>query len=90
MLNKLLKFISESGDFSTISIAKKLNISEPMVEDMKDRLVKMGYVEKVQCSTEACEKCSCGCGRSRRINRTFNWKISQKGEKLLDKIGGRL
>ena len=93
MLNRVLEFISKSGDFSTISIANNLGISESMAEDMKDRLIRMGYVEKFggsECSSESCKKCSCGCGKTIKLDRTVNWKITKKGSRLVSKIGGKI
>lgn len=92
MLNKVIEFISEKGDFSTISISRNLGISEPMVEEMKDRLISMGCIEKVEdngCSKEACSKCSCGCEKTIKLDRMVNWKITEKGNKLISKLGGK-
>lgn len=90
MLNNVLTFIAKEGDFSTSSIAKKLKISETMVEDIKEQLKRMGYIEKIECDTEICEKCSCGCGKIRKLNKTTNWNITEKGKKIIDVAGGRL
>lgn len=88
MLNKVLEFISKSGDFSTKSIANKLNIPETVAEDLKNRLEMMGYIQRIEdeCSSESCKKCSCGCGKLIKLDRTVKWQITNKGENLMNKM----
>lgn len=90
MLNKVFKFINKNGSFSTKLIADNLDISESIVEDLKNRLQMMGYIKKVEegCSSEACAKCSCGCAKTKKLDRTVKWEITPKGKSLIDKIGG--
>lgn len=88
MLNKVLEFISRSGEFSTKSIANKLNIPESVVEDLKARLEMMGYIQKIgdECTSKSCEKCSCGCGKVIKLDRTVKWQITDKGKNLINKM----
>lgn len=86
MLNKVLEFINKEGNFSSRVIARELNIQESMVDDLKNKLINMGYISKVSCDMSACEKCSCGCS-SKKLNDKVDWEITKKGYNLLNKIG---
>lgn len=85
MLYKILKYLNEEGNFSTRSISKSLNIPEPMIDDLKEKLVGMGYIKKFSCDTSMCASCSCGCA-SKKLNDKTDWEITEKGTNLLKKI----
>lgn len=86
MLINVLRCLYENGNFSTSFISKKLNIPEAMVDDVKNKLISMGYITKVSCDTTMCEKCSCGCGTI-KLNEKTDWDITKKGHEILSKMG---
>ena len=88
MLGEILKFISEKSNFSTSAISEGLNLPMPMIDDIKSKLVNMGYIEKIECSSETCEQCSCGCGKVKNLNGAIEWRITDKGNKFISRIGG--
>lgn len=86
MLNKVLELINKEGNFSSRFIARELNLQEAVVDDLKDKLINMGYITKISCDMSACEKCSCGCS-SNKLNDKIDYEITKKGYDLLTKMG---
>lgn len=83
MLVDALKEISIMEVFSQKALAQKLNTSEKMIDEILDRLKKMGYIaedETKPCSGK-CSSCSFSCKASPA---TF-LRITQKGRKLVEK-----
>lgn len=83
MLKNVLKEISEARVFSKALIGKNLNISEGMVDDIVNQLIRMGYVIEDLGSPTCESKCS-GCSIS--SCKTIPIKmlsISEKGNRLL-------
>ncbi|MDS0526615.1 FeoC-like transcriptional regulator [Clostridium sp. SHJSY1] len=85
MLNKVLEIINKESNFSSRFIARQLNLQETMVDDLKNKLISMGYIAKISCDMSACEKCSCGCS-SKKLNDKVDYEITKKGYNLLNKI----
>ncbi|NEU06376.1 FeoC-like transcriptional regulator [Clostridium senegalense] len=85
MLYKVLNFLHKEGNFSTKAISKSLKLPEPIIDDLKEKLINMGYIKKVICDVSMCEKCSCGCN-SKKLNDKADWEITEKGINLLKKI----
>ncbi|MEW8974388.1 MAG: FeoC-like transcriptional regulator [Tissierellaceae bacterium] len=87
MLKDVLKEINNSSGFSKSSIGKTLNISEDMVEDLIAELVRMGYLDEDKGSPTCSTACS-SCPYTKNCNTIpiKIYKISKKGEKLLEKI----
>lgn len=83
MLVDALKEISTMEVFSRKALAQKLNTSENMVDEILDRLKKMGYIaeEETKSCSGKCSSCSFSCKTSPA---TF-LKITQKGMKLVEK-----
>lgn len=86
MLNKVLEVINKEGNFSSRFIARELNLQEAVVDDLKNKLINMGYIIKISCDMSACEKCSCGCSSS-KLNDKVDYEITKKGYNLLTKMG---
>ncbi|WP_288478119.1 FeoC-like transcriptional regulator [uncultured Clostridium sp.] len=84
MIKKILNELKKNGDFSSKTISRNLDIPKEMVDDMKDRLIKMGYLEKKECNENMCKGCSCGCS-SRELNKSSEWIITEKGEKIINR-----
>ncbi|MGG7179333.1 FeoC-like transcriptional regulator [Clostridium paraputrificum] len=86
MLINILDCLNKEGNFSTNFISNELNIPSSLVEDLKNRLINMGYISKVSCDTTMCEGCSCGCN-SIKLNDKTDWNITEKGHEVLKKMG---
>lgn len=84
MLYKVLEFLHKEGNFSTKAISKELSIPELIIDDLKSRLISMGYIKKITCDRTMCEKCTCGCS-TKKLNDKIDWEITEKGIKLLNK-----
>ena len=59
MLEQLMKLI-QKGEITSLSVlARQLNVSEALVEQMLEELVRLGYLRPLEtCSSEACTGCS--------------------------------
>jgi len=86
MLIKILKSLAKGGMYSNKNMAKELGVSESLVEQMIDKLLKMGYIEKEKINdcNEGCGACSnkgC-CGSSNNIKLNL-WSVTEKGKKAI-------
>lgn len=83
MLKDILKIINEDGFISRPTIARKLNLTEGMVDDGINRLIQMGYLSQEEtgfdCST-TCRSCPMANTCGKEIITTF--KISDKAKKI--------
>lgn len=85
MLKYVLKEIDRAKMFSKSSIGKHLNISEDMVEDLVNQLIKMGYVIEDLGSPTCEHKCS-GCSISSCNTIPIKmYGVTDKGKKLLNR-----
>jgi predicted ArsR family transcriptional regulator len=85
MLMKILRMLSEKGRCSSQSMAKELGIDEVLVEQMIDKLIDMGYIEKSKIDSGSCGCCSnkvCSCSKSNDIGINI-WQFTAKGNKAL-------
>ena len=84
MLKNILKEISEARIFSKSLIAKNLDISEGMIDDLVNQLIRMGYVIEDLGSPTCESKCSgCSISSCKTIPiRTLS--ITDKGKRLLN------
>lgn len=85
MLKEVLRLMDESGALLKSKMARDLNISENILEDLIEQLIRMKYLQE-DLGSPTCEtKCS-GCSLS-SCNTTpvKMYKISQKGKDLLKK-----
>lgn len=83
MLKNVLREIFESRIFSKPLIGKHLNISEGMVDDLVNQLIRMGYVSE-DLGSPTCESKCAGCSVS--SCKTIPIKmlsVTQKGKSLL-------
>ena len=87
MLIKILKTLFKGGRYSNKLMAKELGVDESLVQQMIDKLLHMGYIEK-----EKINSCGdgCGCCSSKKSCSTSNqstdiniWKVTQKGKKAI-------
>ena len=85
MIKEILNDLKKNGDFSSKAISRNLNIPKEIVDDMKDKLIKMGYLEKKECNESMCKGCSCGCS-NRELNKSLEWIITEKGEKIINRV----
>lgn len=83
MLKDVLKEISKSNIFSKSTISKNLNISELMVEELVNQLIRMGYLEEDLGSPTCESKCS-GCHiTSCNLIPIKMFSVTEKGKNLL-------
>ncbi|MEW5873401.1 MAG: FeoC-like transcriptional regulator [Chloroflexota bacterium] len=66
MLKRLLELLQEGGTFSLAELAAELEVSEALLKQMLDDLVRMGYLETVghenapqcqACPVKGCQDC---------------------------------
>ncbi len=84
MLKNVLKEINESKVFSKSSIGKNLNISESMVNELVNQLIRMGYLSEDLGSPTCQAKCS-GCAISNCNAIPIKMiSITEKGKRVLE------
>lgn len=85
MLKEVLRLMDESGALLKSKIARHLNITEKLLEDLIEQLIRMKYLQEDLGSPTCQTKCS-GCSLS-SCNTTpvKMYKITQKGKDLLKK-----
>ena len=86
MLKDLLSAINDSDYISRSNISERLNISEELVEEGFEQLIRMGYIKEDVRGV----KCDIGCGgcpyaKSCDKVPIKTIKITEKGERLLAK-----
>ncbi len=86
MLKDLLSAINDSDYISRSNISERLKISEELVEEGFEQLIRMGYIKEDVRGV----KCDIGCGgcpyaRSCDKVPIKTIKITEKGERLLAK-----
>jgi predicted transcriptional regulator len=86
MLKDVLKEIKNSRILDISNIAKKLNITDKLVEELISQLQRMGYVVEDMGSYTCQSKCSsCSVSNCNTIPlKTLS--VTNKGEKLLNNI----
>ncbi|GAA0071024.1 hypothetical protein UT300003_25480 [Clostridium sardiniense] len=82
MLKDILNYMYANKDFSSKNIAKNLEMSEEVVDEYKNKLELTGYIKKGDCSSAACEKCSCGCNE-KSLNPIIQWEFTDKALNLI-------
>ena len=86
MLKHVLKEISTARILDIADLARKLNITEGLVEDLMDQLDRMGYIDEdmssLMCETKcsSCEISTCTTVPVKIL------RITKKGEELLKNI----
>lgn len=86
MLKSVLREINDANMFSKSSIAKNLNITEGMVEEIISQLVRMGYLNE-DLGSPTCDT-SCGkCPYSRMCHSSpiKMLNLTDKGKKIIYK-----
>lgn len=85
MIKEVLKEIKDSKYISKASIARKLNTTEDVIEQIFSELIRMGYIRED--NTKSCNmKCN-GCSFASLCNRVpiNTIMITEKGKKLLNR-----
>ena len=87
MLKDVLREINNSNGFSKSIIGKKLNISEGMVEDLINQLIRMNYLNEDK-GSPTCETTCGSCAYAKNCNTTpvKIYKVTEKGKLLLKNI----
>ena len=82
MLNKLLRQVAQGGVHSTAALARELGVSEELLAQMTDDLVRMGYLRPAGggCG-EQCNACQltarCSLGGPAGI-----WTLTEKARRM--------
>ncbi len=84
MLRELIRTIAEGQAHSQIELARRLRVSEGLVEQMLEDLARAGYLEPVGGgSAEGCAGCplarTCVTAQSRKA-----WVLTEKGRKVAE------
>lgn len=66
MLERILERLESGGMHSVRTLARELNVTEPLVEAMLADLERMGYLKRVCASGCSGDCASCGLGASER------------------------
>jgi len=79
MLQRLLELVTEGGVHTYAELARQLDVSEELLEQMLQRLARMGYLKQVSTECNAhCASCpmnsTCAVGRPGRV-----WTLTEKG-----------
>ena len=86
MLKELLVVIKESNYIAKSKISKKLKISEELIEEGFEQLIRMGYIKEdvrgIKCDV-GCRSCPYSKSCEKMPIKTI--MITEKGEKLLTK-----
>jgi predicted transcriptional regulator len=85
LLKEVLKEIKDSKYVSKTSIAKKLNTTEDVIEQIFSELDRMGYIRED--NAKSCNMKCKGCSFASLCNKVpiNTVMITEKGEKLLNK-----
>ena len=79
-MRELIRTIAEGRAHTQADLARRLGVSEGLVERMLEDLARMGYLESVASCAEECAACPlakmCIVGRPRRA-----WVLTEKGRK---------
>lgn len=84
MVEQILQIIYDSGLYSKSQIARELNISEEIVEDVFFRLVRSGYLEEDESKSNCSHSCTtCPFTRcDKDIIQGYN--ITEKGMSIIN------
>ena len=87
MLKETLDLINKSNLYSDSFISEELHVSKDMAKALMDDLIRMGYLIE-EMGSPSCETSCNRCPYARSCNSTpvKTFKISTKGEGLLNKI----
>jgi len=82
MLRKLLRLVSQGGTHTRAELARELEVSEGLVEQMLEDLKRMGYLTPVEGSCiSQCAACPlaryCAVGTPTRL-----WSLTEKGQRM--------
>jgi DNA-binding MarR family transcriptional regulator len=85
MLKNVLREIYEAKLFSKSLIGKNLNISEEMVDELVNQLIRLGYITE-EMGSPTCEGKCAGCSISSCKSIPIKMiSVTEKGKKLLNK-----
>ncbi|MBU1749933.1 MAG: hypothetical protein KKA73_19800 [Chloroflexi bacterium] len=87
MLEKLLRLVATGGIHSHAVLAEKLDVTEPLLDQMIESLVRLGYLRPVDDTCPSrCEGCpmheTCGIGSGGRL-----WVLTERGERAAEAQG---
>jgi hypothetical protein len=82
MLERLLSLVGQGGVHSYADLARQLDVSEELLEQMLQDLARMRYIQPVgACDTSKCHHCPVG-GSCAMNTRGHVWVLTEKGSSL--------
>ncbi len=84
MLTELLKLLSTGGLHAMDDVARRLGVSEALVADMADGLVRRGYLAPLHFCSDACSGCAAAatCGMTSGVRpQTRMLALTDKGRR---------
>jgi len=86
VLEDVLREIDQHHGFSKSQISKSLDISEGMLNDLINQLIRMDYLNEIESSIDCDTPCtSCPYAKSCNIVPVKMYQVSHKGKNLLKK-----
>jgi len=81
MLERLLRLVATGGVHSHAALARELDVTEALLDQMIEGLVRLGYLRLADASCPSrCEGCpmheTCGIGSGSRL-----WVLTERGER---------
>jgi hypothetical protein len=86
MLEQILRALGEGRLLSIDELAKRLDVTHPMVEAMMRDLERMGYLKALQ---PACDRHCAGCSSDSIctiIGGAHIWSLSEKGQLAISRL----
>ena len=82
ILRELLTLIASGQALSLEEAARRLNISQALVEDMVTKITQLGYLEDPEHCMNSCS--SCESGNCIILSHRKAWRLTEKGRRIID------
>ena len=83
----LVNLLAENETYSNTIIAGKLGVTEDLLKQMLNDLVRLGYIEHIDlsCSTNQCTNCASHCNSLNSAGSGNSlWMLTEKGRKAAE------
>jgi len=86
MLTQLLTLIQQGAARSKADLARQMNVSPALLEEMIQQLVKLGYLQDLACASDHCDACAAKGGCFTGAGQHF-WILTAKGRSGVNQPG---